>query len=85
MGLSDFFGSPVGFFFIQISLEVTMNKSALKVERVKRGLTQKDLANQTKIPRFRISMYESGVLKLRDVELQRLREALKSDFSNPDF
>jgi predicted transcriptional regulator len=60
-----------------------MNTSTLRIERVKKGLTQGDLAKQTKVPRWRISMYESGVLKLRDEEIKRLGEALKSNFSNP--
>jgi len=62
-----------------------MNTNTFKVERIRQGLTQSDLANQTKIPRFRISMYETGVLKLRDDELRRLKEILKSEFSNPNF
>ena len=62
-----------------------MNTSPLKIERVKQGLSQGELADQTKVPRWRISMYETGVLKLRDDELQRLKKALRSEFSNPDF
>jgi predicted transcriptional regulator len=62
-----------------------MNTNALKVERVRKGLSQDELASQTKVPRWRISMYETGVLKLKDDELRRLKEALKSEFSNPNF
>ena len=62
-----------------------MNISALKIERTKRGLTQIELANQTKIPRFRISMYESGILKLRENELELLKKFLECNFSNPEF
>ena len=62
-----------------------MKTSMFKVERIKRGLTQGELADQTKIQRWRISMFESGVLKLRDDELLRLKEALKTEFSNPEF
>lgn len=62
-----------------------MKTSPLKVERTKQGLSQGQLSDQTKVPRWKISMYESGILKLRDDELRRLKEALKSEFSNPDF
>jgi transcriptional regulator with XRE-family HTH domain len=60
-----------------------MNTSQLRIERTKRGLTQDELSNQTKIPRFRISMYEAGVLKLREDELRRLSQAFKCEFNNP--
>jgi DNA-binding XRE family transcriptional regulator len=62
-----------------------MNTNAFKVKRIELGLSQDDLADQTKINRARISMFENGVLKLKDDELWRLKKALNSDFSNPDF
>lgn len=62
-----------------------MNVSAFKNRRVELGLSQDDLAEQTKINRARISMFENGVLKLKDDELWRLKKALKADFTNPNF
>lgn len=62
-----------------------MKTSPLRIERTRQGLSQSELSEQTKVSRVRISMYESGVLKLREDELRRLREILKGDFANPIF
>ena len=68
-----------------------MNTSPFRMKRVGRGWSQGDLADQVqsqfgiRINRARISMFENGVLKLREDELQALRKILKSDFTNPDF
>jgi transcriptional regulator with XRE-family HTH domain len=56
--------------------EVGEMVSRLKIERVKRGVTQVDLFLKTGIPAWRVSLIERGIPP-RDDEAKKLAEALK--------
>ena len=49
--------------------------SSMKLERIKRGITQVDLWVETGIPQWRISLIERGV-EPKPEEAQRIAEAL---------
>jgi transcriptional regulator with XRE-family HTH domain len=59
-----------------------MRTSLLRVERTRRGLTQIDVADRAKIPRYKICLYEGGTLRLREDELERLEAIFGRRFSN---
>jgi transcriptional regulator with XRE-family HTH domain len=50
---------------------------ALRLERLKRRLTQFQLSQLTGIRPSRISMFENGIVQLRNSEIDKLCEALK--------
>ena len=56
-----------------------MKGLALKVARLRRDLTQFDLALRTGIPSYRISDFERERIEPRPDEIARLRAALKQD------
>jgi hypothetical protein len=51
----------------------------LKALRLSRGETQSSLERKSKIKKWKISLAESGRLKLPDTDLQRLAKALGAD------
>lgn len=62
-----------------------MKTSKMKVERVKLGMTQDELATRAGIPKYKLSFFESGVMKLKQTEIQRIEKILGTQFNNPDF
>ena len=69
--------------------------SFLRLERIKRGLTQQELWLQTSIPQWRISLIENGMRPRPDeteklaaflgVPLEKIDERIGSDESTSEF
>lgn len=55
----------------------------VKVERVKKGLRQCDLAKQANIPPYKYAFFERGEMKLKDVEIERISKILGTEIINP--
>ena len=53
-----------------------MKNLELKIARIKKGLSQWDLAGETKIPNYRISLIETGRVQPKPEELSILAKAL---------
>lgn len=60
----------------KLSLPVSELQGAIKLIRVKKGITQKELGEAINYPNTVISAIESGSRKLGLITLQRLAEAL---------
>ncbi len=53
-----------------------MKNLELKIARIRKGLSQWDLAGKTEIPNYRISLIETGRVEPKADELKRLADAL---------
>ena len=60
-----------------------MFTSKPKVERVRHGLTQADLAEKARMPKYRYAFFEKGIMKLNEAELRRISEVLGIEITNP--
>ena len=55
-----------------------MKNLELKIARIRKGLSQWDLAGKTEIPNYRISLIETGRVEPKADELRRLADALET-------
>jgi transcriptional regulator with XRE-family HTH domain len=60
-----------------------MKTSPLKVERVKQGKTQAEVAKAARVPEYKYSFFEQGVMKLSPEEIDRIGKVLKINLGNP--
>lgn len=51
-------------------------REQLRIERLKRRMTQWELTKQTGIKPARISLFENGYIDLEDFEIDKIKQAL---------